>query len=177
VIAVPRPAAGDHAPQAAGYVARAPRLSDALAELALQRDAFAAAMAPLSEERAGYRYAPDKWSIKELVGHLSDSERILSYRMLRIGRGDATPIPGFEEDDYVRGAHTGRRRMRDVLAEWVLVRQATEALVRGMPHEAWQHRGIANNHAVTTAALLHIIVGHVEHHRQILRERYGSPDS
>jgi hypothetical protein len=171
--AIARPVAGDYNEFYAGYIGRAPDMTDAVAELARQREAFGGAMAPLDEDRAGYRYAPDKWSVKELVGHLSDAERIVSYRLLRIGRGDETPMPGFEEDDYVRNAQTGRRTMSDIVAEWVLVRRATEALVAGMPPEAWSRRGTANNNPVTAAALLYIIVGHVEHHRNVLTERYG----
>lgn len=170
---IPRPAADEYAPQAAGSVDRAPALSDPLAQLAAQREAFASVIAGLSEERAAYRYAAGKWSVKELVGHLADSERILSYRLLRIGRGDTTPIPGFEEDDYVRGAQTERRPLSDVIAEWVAVRHATEALVGGMPPEAWIRRGTANDTAVSARALLYIIVGHVEHHRHVLADKYG----
>ena len=169
----PAPDEYDYAPQAGGYVAGAPAMADPLAQLAAQREAFARVIASVSEERAGYRYEAGKWSVKELVGHLADTERILSYRLLRIGRGDVTPLPGFEEADYVRSAQTDRRPLSDVIGEWMAVRRSTEALVGGMPPEAWDRRGTANGHAVTARALLYIIVGHVEHHRSILAERYG----
>jgi len=106
------------------------------------------------------------------VGHLADTERILMYRVLRIGRGDQTPLPGFDENTYVPGGAFDRRPFAEVLDEWVSVRNATISLVRGMPSEGWTRRGRANNLDVTASTILYIVLGHVEHHLAILAGRY-----
>ena len=142
-------------------------------ELVAQRTRLLDFLSPLTDEQAGYRYAAGKWSVKEMIGHLADAERIFAYRLLRIGRGDDTPLPGFEENDYVRAAGSDRRRIRDLLDEWAAARDATAALVRGLPPEAWECRGTANGAVISARALVYIILGHVEHHRSILEERYG----
>ena len=172
-IAIARPLPDEFAAGSAGYIARAPLVSHAVRQLEVQRDALVAFLSPLSDAAAGYRYAPEKWSIRDLIAHMSDTERVLGYRLMRIGRGDDTPLPGFEESDYARAAAADRRPVADLLDEWVAVRNATQALVRGMPVTAWAQRGVANGHPVTAGALLYIILGHVEHHRHILEERYG----
>src|SRR4029079_9053412 len=128
-----------------------------------------------SDEEAGYRYAPEKWSVKELVGHVCDAERIFTYRMLRIGSGDASRLPVFEENAYVVAARSDERRLPDVLDEWQAVRSATIALVRAMPSEAWARRGTSNGHRITSRALLYIVLGHAEHHLNVLQTRYGVP--
>jgi len=153
-------------------MARVADVSAPIDELVAQRARMLNALSPLSDEQARYRYAPGKWSIKELVGHLADTERVFAYRLLRIGRGDATPLPGFEENDYARAGSFDARPFGDLLDEWAAVRDATTALASGLPDEAWARRGTANNHPVSARALLYIILGHVEHHRSILQERY-----
>jgi hypothetical protein len=104
---------------------------------------------------------------------LSDAERIFAYRLLRIGRGDDTPLAGFDENTYVPAGSFDRRSLPEVLDEWVAVRNATVALVRAMPSEAWGRRGRANDRVISTRALVYIMLGHVEHHLAILAERYG----
>jgi hypothetical protein len=173
-IALPRPAPGDFDPGAAGYVAIAPLIHDASSVLTAQRDLVKRVVARVTADRAGFRYAPDKWTIQEVMGHLSDAERVFSYRLLRVGRGDATPLPGFDETTYVPAAAFGQRSLRDVLDEWVAVRTATIALICGLPRESWAQRGIVNERPVTAAALVYIIVGHVEHHLAVLRDRYDT---
>jgi hypothetical protein len=126
----------------------------------------------LSEEQGASRYEPGKWSVKELVGHLIDTERILSYRLLRIARGDRTPIEGFDQDPYVANSNAGARTLRSLASEFGHVRAATLALVRGLDDAAWSRRGTANENEVTVRALAHIIAGHELHHIRILRERY-----
>jgi uncharacterized damage-inducible protein DinB len=167
------PQADEFNPFYAGYIARVANVSAPADELVEQRDRLLNFLSPLSDEQAAYRYASGKWSIKELVGHLSDGERIFAYRLLRIGRGDDTPLPGFEENDYVRSAGSDSRPFGELLDEWAATRDATAALVRGMPAEAWERRGTANGAAVSARALVYIILGHVEHHRRVLEERYG----
>jgi uncharacterized damage-inducible protein DinB len=142
-------------------------------ELVLQRTRLHAFLSPLSDDQALHRYAPGKWSVKEMVGHLADAERIQAYRMLRIGRGDTAPLPGFEEDDYVRAAGSDARPFADLLRDWNAARESTIALVKGMPDEAWERRGTANDATVSARALAYIILGHVEHHLGVLEDRYG----
>ena len=173
VLALTRPVAGDYDPASAGYVSRAPDITDAVREFESQRDGMLRMLSPLSEARVAFRYAPGKWSVREVVGHLSDAERILSYRLLRIARGDQTPLPGFDEEAYVAAAGFESRPFATVLQEWSAVRNATSALIGGLPHDAWTRRGMANAKSVTAPALVYIMLGHVEHHRVILEERYG----
>lgn len=171
--AIARPAAGEYDPASGGYVALTPALDDPIRQLTAQRDRVHAVYARLSRDRAGYRYAPDKWTVRDVLGHVCDTERILSYRLLRVARGDATPLPGFDENTYVPAAAFDRRSMADVIDEWMAVRGATIALVRGMPDEAWTRRGVANAVAVTARGVLYVLVGHVEHHLKMLDARYG----
>jgi hypothetical protein len=166
------PASDEFDPSYAGYVARVASVSEPFEELAAQRARLLNVLSPLTNEQALFRYAPGKWSVKELVGHIADAERIFSYRLLRIGRGDVTPLPGFEEDDYVRAAGSDARPFGDLLDEWAAVRDATMSLVSGIPADAWTRRGTASNAAVSARALLCIILGHVEHHRSVLETRY-----
>jgi hypothetical protein len=169
---IARPDTEEFAAEFARYVARAPVVSDAARQLAFQGDALVSLLSPLSEAQAAFRYAPDKWSVKEVLGHLCDAERIFAYRLLRIGRGDQTPLPGFDENAYVPAAAIDRRPLREVLEDWSAVRDATVTLVRGMPDEGWTRRGVANGHPISARALLYIVLGHVEHHRAVLAERY-----
>ena len=171
-ITIPRPEAGEFDPAAARYVGRMDAVTDAGRALETQRERLVSALSQLSQEQAAFRYAQGKWSVTEVVGHLSDAERIFAYRLLRIGRGDETPLPGFDENTYVPAGAFDRRPLADVLEEWVTVRNATVALVRGLPSEAWARRGRASDQAVTAAALVYVMLGHVAHHLAILEERY-----
>jgi hypothetical protein len=119
------------------------------------------------------RYAEGKWSIKEILGHLIDTERIFAYRLLRVARGDSTPIPGFDENDYVTAGRFDERPLPMLLAEFRAVRLSTSALIEGLPGDSWLHRGVANNQPISARALAFIIVGHTAHHLEVLRERYG----
>jgi MOSC domain-containing protein YiiM len=172
-IALPRPIADEFSPDHAGYVTRVEQIADAGGALELQRDRVVAQVSRLSGEQAAVRYAPGKWSVTQVVGHLSDLERVFAYRLMRIGRGDDTPLPGIDENVVMRGAAFDRRAHADVLEEWVTVRNSTVSLVRGMPSEAWARYGRANDHLVTTRAIVYVILGHVEHHLAVLVERYG----
>jgi DinB superfamily len=174
-IEVARPAADEHAAAFGRYVSRVRDVDDAVGALAIQKDRFARSVSSLTSAEATHRYAPTKWSIKELIGHVCDAERIFACRLLRIGRGDATPLPGFEENDYVVEARSDERPLSDLVDEWNAVRAATIALVRGMPDEAWARRGTSNGEPISTRALLYIILGHVDHHLEVLNTRYGVP--
>jgi hypothetical protein len=153
------------------YVSLVPDV-DVVAALEAQRLQMAQLLAGRSERDGNFRYAPEKWSVKEVIGHLADSERIFSYRALRIARGDITPLSGFEQDDYVREAGSARRELRDLAEEFAAVRGATVTLYRSLGEEAWKRRGSANKNEVTVRALAFITAGHELHHRNILEQRY-----
>jgi len=166
-----RPEPGDYAPYAVQYVVLVPT-GDVLEALATQLKQTVTLFSGHSERDGNFRYAPDKWSVKEVIGHIADTERIFAYRALRISRGDQTPLSGFEQDDYVREANFGARKLADLVEEYADVRQATLSLFRSLDERAWQRRGIASNNAVTVLALAYLIAGHELHHRKILDERY-----
>lgn len=171
-LTIPRPVEGDHAPSMAGYVAAAPDLTDAVKQMTMQRDAVRQRLSGVNAMQAAYRYAEGKWSVREVVGHLADAERVFAYRLMRIGRGDETPLSGFDENTYVPAGAFEQRDFGDVLEEWVAVRNATLALVRGLPAEAWKRSGIANGRKVTAVALVYVTYGHIEHHMKLFQERY-----
>lgn len=166
------PQESEYAPAFARYVARVANVEDPLRELMLQRDRVVARLSTLTDEQASFRYAPGKWSIKELINHLADAERVFAYRMLRIGRGDQTPLPGFEENDYARAAQSDRRQFSDVLAEWSAVRAATHALASSLSETDWMHVATTNDAPSSARALLYIVLGHTEHHLVVLADRY-----
>ena len=126
----------------------------------------------VTDRAALARYAEGKWSVKEILGHLCDTERIFGYRLLRIARGDATPLEGFDENAYVPAGRFDDRPLPMLLAELRAVRLSTAALLEGLPDEAWSRWGEANGSPVTVRALAYIIVGHLAHHMGVLRSRY-----
>lgn len=170
---IERPKSDEFASFYSRYIEYLPRDADVMTTLTSQLDALAKMLARASERRASYRYAEGKWSVREVVGHLSDAERVFAYRLMRIARGDATPLPGFDENDYVRAAAFDRRPLSDVVGEWSAVRRATIAMASGLDSAAWERRGTANDTPVSARALLYIIAGHTEHHLGVLRTRYG----
>ena len=147
---------------------------DILAALSDQSSETRALLEGVPESRAGFRYAADKWSIKELVGHMIDSERIFAYRALRFARHDRTPLPGYEQDDYIANASFDSCPLGELAAEFESVRRATLYLFRHLDGEAWARRGLANDSEVSVRALAYIIAGHELHHVGILRDRYLS---
>lgn len=153
------------------YISLVPR-EDVVATLSRQLEETLSTLRGLTETQADSRYAPDKWSIKELVGHLIDSERIFAYRALRFARNDQTPLPGYEQDDYVRAGNFGSRSMRDLADEFEQLRRANLSLFRSLDDEAWLRRGTANDAEASVRALAYIMAGHETHHMQILRTRY-----
>ena len=173
MIAVARPGIDEYAPAFADYVGRVADDEDILAVLSSQLDELLAQLTRIPEARGGYRYAPGKWSIKEVVCHLSDTERVFAYRALRIGRGDMTPLPSFDDQAYIAESRAGERTLAALTAEWGDVRRATVALFRNLPAAAWHRRGIASNQPITVGALAYVIVGHVRHHAEVLEARYG----
>jgi len=166
-----RPQQGDYALFYEKYVALVPS-GDFLEILREQQGQLARLLSPLSEKQAEFRYGPGKWSIKEVLGHVTDAERIFSYRLLRIARGDQTPLASFEQDSYIQTANFSARKLEDLVHEFSAVRQATIALVRSLDDAAWLRRGIASQKEVSVLALAFVIAGHERHHRIILEERY-----
>lgn len=168
-----RPGGDEYGPSFGGYVARLADDEDVMDVLGHQLDRMAARFRGVVEETGNHRYAPGKWSVKEVVGHLSDTERVLSYRALRIGRGDTTPLPAFDDQAYVPAARARERTLADLVEEWRDVRRATLALFRHLPKAAWKHRGVASDQPISVRALAYIIAGHTRHHLELLEERYG----
>jgi uncharacterized damage-inducible protein DinB len=166
------PAADEHAPYYGKYISLL-QTDDVLAALEKQAISTAKLLAATPESMGSHRYAEGKWSVKEVVGHLIDGERIFAYRALRFGRADTTDLPGFEENEYVPAGKFDRRTLADLAAEFAAVRVTTLALFRGFDAEALLRRGTANGQPVTVRALGAIIAGHEVHHVGLLRERYG----
>jgi hypothetical protein len=145
---------------------------DVLAELERGMEETRALLGRFGEARGGHRYQPGKWSVKEVAGHLIDGERVFAYRALRIARGDATPLPGFEQDDYVAAAGSDRRRLADIVDELAHLRAANLLLFRSLQTADWEHRGTASDNPFVACAFPYIIAGHETHHRRVLAERY-----
>jgi uncharacterized damage-inducible protein DinB len=177
-VAVPRslaepPAAdgGEYLPYYATYVAKV-EPGDVLARLETQLADTVAVLDQIGEERAGYRYAPGKWSVREVVGHMVDTERVFAYRAMCAARGETAALPGFDENAWVAGADFDGRTLNSLMGELTAVRRATVALFRNLDEDALARRGVANGAPVTARALAWIIAGHELHHRAILAERY-----
>jgi DinB superfamily len=171
-----RPQPGEYAPYYDRYISLVhsndARSNDILAAFEDQRRQTLLLLSGRPETDGDFRYAPDKWSLKEVLGHLNDTERIMGYRALRIARGDQTPMEGFEQDDYVRNAPFARLRLADMIEDYIAVRRATVSLFRNLDEEAWTRRGVANKNEVSVRALAYIIAGHELHHRRIIEEKY-----
>lgn len=167
-----RPEADEYVPYYSKYISLIPD-GDVLEMMASQNAKTIGLLSRIDDTKALYRYAPGKWSIKEVVGHLTDGERVFAYRAMWFAREDRTPLPGFEENDYVPAGRFDRRPLADLLAEFAAVRRASLALFSGFDEKAWIQRGVANESPVSVRALACIILGHEMHHEKLLRERYG----
>jgi uncharacterized damage-inducible protein DinB len=126
----------------------------------------------LSPQQANFAYAPGKWTVKEVVGHISDAERIFAYRALRVARHDETPLASFDENAYVQNANFATRSLPDLLEEFQVVRASTIHLAKSMDSETLARRGTASGHGISVRALFYIIAGHERHHVDLLRSRY-----
>jgi DinB superfamily len=168
------PDASEYAPYYGQYIALVPG-GDVVVALENQITATTQLLARVTDAQADFRYLPDKWSVKEVVGHILDAERIMGYRALRIARSDITPLPGFEQDDYVKSGGFGARRLSGLLEEFSVVRCATVLLFRSFEPAAWTRQGTANEKSITVRALAYVIAGHELHHRRILAEKYLRP--
>lgn len=172
-LSIARPEPGEYAPYYDRYISLIPG-SEILATLESQRRQMMLLLSGRDEADGDFRYAPEKWSAKQVLGHVCDTERIFAYRALRIARGDRTPIEGFEQDDYVRNGPFVQLPISEIIDEYIAVRRATLTLLRNFDEPAWTRRGIANKNEVSVRALAYIIAGHELHHRRILEEKYFS---
>ena len=168
---ITRPDASEFAAFYAGYVGKVP--DSGPVKLLEEQIARIEKLKSLSEAKANHAYADGKWSVKEVIGHLADAERVFSYRLTRIARGDQTPLAGFDENAWAKTAPHRRRRMADVADEMIAIRRSTLALIDSLDDTSIANTGVANNNPVSARAICWIMAGHAQHHLTILAERYG----
>jgi uncharacterized damage-inducible protein DinB len=168
---IPRPAPDEHNPYYGKYIDLVPD-GDLVAQLAAQVEQTVALL-QANRDRADNAYAPGKWTVKQVIGHLCDGERVFTYRAMRFARADTTELPGFDENAYVDAARFQDRSLDDLLSELRAIRGATVALANGLNSNELARRGSANGNPITVRALLYITAGHERHHVGLLRERYG----
>jgi DinB superfamily len=166
-----RPQSNEFASYYSLYVDRVPG-DDIVAALATQLDETSAFLSEISEEKSLHRYAPDKWSMRELVGHVNDTERVFMFRAMWFARGFTDPLPSFDQEIGFKAADSDSVSWASHIAEFEAIRSATLAFCRNLPEDAWLRSGIASANPVTVRALAYIVAGHVAHHVAILRERY-----
>ncbi len=166
-----RPDPDEYAPYYAGYIAGIPD-GDILATLEAQGETTAGLLAGIPEERGDHRYAPGKWSLKEVVGHVNDAERVFALRALAFARGERAALFGMEQDEWVAAAGFDRRTVRSLAEEFRAIRLATLHLFRGLAPEDWARRGTASGVRFTVRAIPWILAGHERHHVHVIRERY-----
>lgn len=168
-----KPQTNEYPPYYKGYVNSVPD-GDLIQILDVQLKETMTLLKDLSAEMAEFRYAPDKWTIKEVMGHITDTERIMCYRLLSIGRGEREMLPGYDDDEYVRRGRFNRFSLQELLHNQSLVRQNTILLLRSMDEKDLLQRGNANGAEVTARAIAYIIAGHEIHHRRLIVDRYLS---
>ncbi len=169
--AIGRPEPKEYSPYFAEYVSRVPE-TEILAPLAAQITTVEAAFASVSPSSESYRYAEGKWSVRQLAGHLADTERIIGYRALSIARGETQDLLGFEEDDYVRNAPFEEVPLQDLIREWRLLRESHGLMLKHLAADAWLRIGSANAAPASVRGMAYALVGHVRHHLAVFEERY-----
>lgn len=167
-----RPAENEYANFYATYVTRVPD-GDIVQILRDQIEETCTRIEKAGEAKADFAYAPGKWTVREVIGHLADGERVFAYRALRFARADQTPLPGFDETTYVPAGDFGKRSLASLIDEFRAVRAASVKLYEGLPADAWSRSGSANQNSITVRALAWITAGHELHHRGLLEERYN----
>jgi hypothetical protein len=170
---IERPASTEFAPYYGKYIEQVPE-GDLFQLMADQSAALTDLLKDVDEAQAGYRYEPGKWSLKEVLGHVCDTERIFVYRALRISRSDQTPMPGMDQNLFVEGGNFDERTLVDLLEEFQAIRQSTLLFFKSLSSEMWDRTGTASDCPFTVRALGYITVGHELHHRKIIQERYLS---
>lgn len=166
-----RPQPGDYIPYQTLYINTVGD-GDIVDLLSQQCDSLSTFLRAIPESKALYAYADGKWTVDEVVGHLTDTERIMAYRLLRFSRKDSNPLPGFEQDDYVANAHFNEMKLTDLVEEFIAVRKANLYLFNSLTGEQKLLSGTASGNRITVNALLYIIAGHANHHVNILKEKY-----
>lgn len=161
----------EYAPFFEGYIQAAKEVN-LIEELEICLHEFIRFVQNIPMDKFDYRYAEGKWTIKEIIQHLMDTERIFTYRALRIARNDQTPLAGFDENDYVANSNANERNLQGLLTEMAVVRQATLSLFKSFSKEQLQRIGTASNHSISVRAIGFIMIGHQKHHQQIFQERY-----
>lgn len=169
---VSRPAPDEFAPFYAPYVAAVPEGVDVRFMLEAQCDEVRGLFGALTEEQSRFRYAEGKWSLKELLGHLADAERVFGYRALCVGRGETQSLPGFDEDAFVGAGGFDAMPVERLLRAFLDVRAANLSLFGTMPEAAWSRVGTANGVAVSARCFPYFCAGHAGHHLAVIRERY-----
>jgi uncharacterized damage-inducible protein DinB len=169
---IPRPRADEYIPYYGKYITLVPD-GDLVDMLRTQQAETVRLLRGIGDQKAGFAYAPGKWTIKEVVGHISDAERIFAYRALRFARGDEQPLTGFDENVYAPAGRFNDRSIGDLLDELEAIRTATIHLVRNLNDDELARRGTANNNPITVRAIAYVIAGHERHHVKLLHERYG----
>ena len=169
---ISKPLFGEYDPYAILYIDNVPDDGMILSHLAEQQIRLDGLLRSLPAEKLEYRYAPGKWTIKEILLHITDAERIFVYRALRFARNDATPLTGYDQDPYVAASNPRGRSIDDLLEEFAHVRRSTISFFSSLDDEAWMRSGTANNAHVTVRALAYIIAGHELHHLKIITEKY-----
>lgn len=171
---IPKPQEGEYAPYAIMYIGLLPDDGLVLAHLQDNLQTMIDFIHSFPAEQLAYRWAEGEWTIKEILVHVSDDERIYAYRALRFARGDTTELPGFEQDDYVPYSKANERDIEEILAEYSSVRQATLTLFKSFNAEALERAGVANGHRMSVRAAAYHIAGHELHHLNSIRENYGA---
>ena len=166
-----RPEPNEAAPYYSHYINLVPE-GDIVDTLEKQLDETSSFLSEISEEKSLERYAPDKWSLRELLNHVNDTERLFVFRALWFARGFTSPLPSFDQEIGVKGASADRLSWASQVEEFRSIRSSTLAFFRGLPKEAWDRSGIASDNPFTVRALAYIAAGHVQHHADVIRNRY-----
>jgi len=170
---ISRPLKNEYSPYYKTYIQLVPE-GDLITILEEQLATTLQLLSPVREEQWDYRYAPGKWTLKDVIGHIIDNERVMSYRLLRIARGDNTPLPGYDQDEFMKNDPFQSVTLPDLLEDYTAVRRSTITLLQLLPQQAWERLGSANGTILSARALACIIAGHELHHLAIIKERYLS---
>lgn len=169
---IPKPLAGEYDPYTILYIDNLPDDGMILQHLEENAEIIRRLMLSVSVEQSMFRYAEGKWTIKEILSHIIDAERIFVYRALRIARNDVTPLAGYDQDPYVAASGANDRSMESLVNEYMHTRRSTLSFFSSLHGDAWMRRGTANNATVSVRALAYIIAGHELHHLKIINEKY-----
>jgi hypothetical protein len=166
-----RPQEGEYAPYYITYIGKVPK-GNILVLMERQIDSVKELFKNISEEKSLYRYAPDKWSIRQVLGHINDGEHIFPYRALRFSRNDKNNIEGFDQNEFIKESNFDDVALDNLLAEFIKVREANILMFKNFSEEMWTRSGIANNNKITVRAIPYIMYGHVFHHLNVIKEKY-----